>query len=270
PERLPVYADPTRIVQALGNLLGNAVKFTGAGGKVTVELRAEGDRAALSVQDNGAGIPPALLPHLFAPFWQAPQLVDRPRGGLGLGLAMVKGLVELHGGTVRAASEGPGRGAVFTIILPRDDRSRAESATTGTVLPRGAPQPCRVLVIEDNIDAADTLRDALTVAGHEARAAYDGPSGLEKAREFRPDVVICDIGLPGMSGYDVARAIRDDQSLGGQTYLMALSGYGSPEDVRRALEAGFQRHVVKPPDLDALEHLIAESRAPASADGARI
>jgi len=266
-QRLWVDADPTRLVQALDNLLTNAAKFTNRGGRVEVEVRNEGERGAVSVRDNGMGIAPEVQAHLFAPFRQGPQNVERSRGGLGLGLAVVKGLVELHGGTVRVASAGVGKGSTFTIGLPLEEAPEEASAPQDAAVPSGGDlghagqRRCRVLVIEDNVDAADTLREALEIAGHDVRSAYDGPTGLARAREFHPEVVICDIGLPGISGYDVARAIQNDRALG-HTFLVALSGYGLPEDVRRTTEAGFHRHLVKPPDVDQLEALIAEACAP--------
>jgi two-component system CheB/CheR fusion protein len=261
-----VDGDPTRLVQALGNLLANAAKFTDRGGKVEVDARGEEGCAVLSVRDSGIGIAPEVRQHLFVPFRQGPQNVDRSHGGLGLGLATAKGLVELHGGTVQVASPGLGEGSTFTIRLPlsaapSDVAPRSES----DVWPYGARR-CRVLIIEDNVDAADTLRDALQIAGHEVRTAYDGPSGLARATEFRPEIVLCDIGLPGIDGYEVARRIRGERALA-QTCLVALSGYALPDDVRRTTEAGFQRHLIKPPDLNQLGRLIQEASAP---DGSRV
>ncbi len=247
-------ADATRITQALGNLLNNAVKFTPRGGQVEVVLYRQARTAVLLVRDDGLGIAPELRARLFEPFTQAPQGLHRSRGGLGLGLSVVKGLVELHGGTVEVASEGIGRGTAFTLRLPL---RAAPAAAEPSVEPRQVSHR-RILVIEDNIDAADSLRDVLEMDGHEVAVAYDGPSGLERARELRPEIILCDIGLPGMDGYEVARALRaDDRSSG--SLLVALTGYALPEDAKRATDAGFDRFVPKPPNLAQLEQLIADA-----------
>ncbi len=246
-----VEADPTRMAQVVGNLLANAAKFTQRGGHVEVSVLREGPMVALRVRDSGLGIAPEMLGRLFEPFTQAPQGLDRSRGGLGLGLALVKGLVELHGGTVEAASDGQGKGAEFTIRLPReaesDDRKHAASART--------VQRRRVLVIEDNVDAADSLKEALELSGHDVRVAYDGAAGIGAAKKFRPEFVLCDIGLPAMSGYDVARAFQADDELRGAR-LVALTGYAAPEDRQRAADAGFADHVAKPPSVETIERLL--------------
>ncbi|HEY5960462.1 MAG TPA: ATP-binding protein, partial [Polyangiaceae bacterium] len=254
PEEMWVDADAARLTQVLNNVLGNAEKFTPSGGLVEVNLRREDQHAVIGVRDNGSGIAPELLQHLFEPFAQAPQAMDRSRGGLGLGLAMVKGLVHLHGGTVGIDSKGEGKGTELTVVLPLAAR---RSATT-------PPPPYedvsrrrrRVLVIEDNHDTANTLKDALTLTGHAVAVAYDGRSGIETAREFSPEVVVCDIGLPEVNGYEVAKELRADDRLKG-AYLVALSGYALPEDIQRAVEAGFDRHVPKPPDLEQLDQLLS-------------
>jgi two-component system CheB/CheR fusion protein len=254
-----VHADPTRLAQIVGNLLGNALKFTPRGGAVRLTLAVEQGSARLGVRDDGVGIAPEVLDRLFRPFSQADQTLDRSRGGLGLGLALVKGLAELHGGSASAASGGLGRGAEFTVTLPLE---AAPPAAERAPSPRPA-RGHRVLVIDDNVESADTLRELLTLSGHEVRSAYDGAVGIAAAREFRPEVVLCDIGLPGISGYAVAQALRADPSLGG-TYLVALSGYAHPDDVARAHEAGFDRHVAKPPALETLEEVFAAREAAAS------
>jgi PAS domain S-box-containing protein len=252
PEAFWVDADPARIVQALSNLLCNAEKFTPRDGIVVVSLRRNGTSVSLRVQDTGAGIAPEVLEHLFEPFAQAPQTIDRTRGGLGLGLAMVRGLVELHGGKVDIASQGAGRGTEVIVALPLEmpPESKAPSPDAAVVNSR------RILVIEDNQDAADTLRDALVLNGHHVQVAYDGQTGLAMAKTLRPEVVICDIGLPGMSGYAVATAFRAEEKLR-STYLVALSGYAQREDIQRAADAGFNRHIAKPPSLDELELVLA-------------
>jgi two-component system CheB/CheR fusion protein len=265
PEALWVDGDVTRIVQVIGNLLVNARKFTTRGGHVTVGLRREGDRALLTVLDDGVGIAPEVRARLFQPFTQAPQSLDRSRGGLGLGLAMVRGFVELHGGRVDASSAGIGRGSEFSVRLPLCAPGGAKAAPP----PLQAPVARRrVLVIEDNEDSADTLRDLFALQGHEAQVAYDGATGLALARDFRPDVVICDIGLPGMDGYDVARAMRADEACKG-SYLVALSGYARPEDRKRAVEAGFDYHLAKPPHPQDLRRVVA-TRPRLSATGEKL
>jgi two-component system CheB/CheR fusion protein len=254
PEAMWLSADAARVTQVLSNLLGNAEKFTPRGGVVTVDLHTNGTKAVLRVHDTGAGIAPAVLEHLFEPFAQAPQTMDRARGGLGLGLTMVKGLVELHGGTVTIFSAGAGLGTEVTVLLPLDT-APTNMAAKGV---RGSSFSRRVIVIEDNVDGADTLKDALAFFGHDVRVAYDGATGLERARAFQPEVVLCDIGLPGMDGYAVARAFRADEGLK-RTYLVALSGYARPEDRQRASAAGFDRHVAKPPNLETLDRLLSEA-----------
>jgi len=248
-----VDGDPDRLAQVVTNLLNNAEKFTPRGGAVTVTLAREERRVRLSVRDSGVGVSPEALQRMFRPFAQAPQTIDRTRGGLGLGLAMVKGFVELHGGTVQLASEGQGRGAEVTVYLPL---LPAPSPAVVETVAQPPGRVRRVLVIDDNRDTADSLQDALGLRGHTVEAAYDGPAGLERARTFHPEVVFCDIGLPGMDGYGVARAFRSDPALR-DTRLVALTGYGMPDDLDRALAAGFDKHLTKPPSLDALERLLA-------------
>ena len=256
-------ADGSRLMQVIGNLLANSLKFTPRGGRVELGLRRDGNQAVLTLRDNGVGIAPEVRARLFEPFIQAPQTLDRSLGGLGLGLAMVKGLVELHGGTIDVTSGGPGLGSEFTVRLPLAAAAQGKAAPVTSAPTR---QRQRVLVIEDSVDAADALCDLLTLDGHDARVAYDGPSGIALAREFRPEVVLCDIGLPEMDGYEVARAIRADDALRG-TYLAALSGYARPEDRERSAQAGFDWHLAKPPSTEALERVITErprSRAAAA------
>jgi PAS domain S-box-containing protein len=243
-------ADEARIVQVITNLLHNARKFTPRNGRLVVALRGRSNGVELSLRDTGVGIAPEIIEHVFEPFIQAPQATQRSSGGLGLGLAMVKGLVELHGGTAKIESAGAGRGTQVTLWFPlaKDARPRRPVRT---------PEPSRsrrVLVIEDNVDAADSLRLALALAGHEVKVAHDGPSGLALAKSFRPDIVMCDIGLPGMDGYEVARALRADDDLR-DTYIAAVSGYARPEDITQAEEAGFDQHVSKPLSGDKLERI---------------
>jgi signal transduction histidine kinase/ActR/RegA family two-component response regulator len=252
-----VAADETRLEQIIGNLLSNALKYTPAGGDVSGRVGADGADAVLEVTDTGEGIPAALLPHVFEPFVQGDRPPDRPRGGLGLGLALVKRLVEMHGGTVCATSAGVGRGSRFTVRLPRIPApvaAPASSAAPAPVVPR------RVLVVEDNIDAREVLRTALALEGHEVHEAADGREGLEAALRLLPDVVLLDVGLPGMDGYEVARRIRAEPS-GAGMLLVALTGYGQAGDRQRALEAGFDVHLVKPVTPERLAEALSGARA---------
>ena len=210
-----VNVDVVRIVQVLGNLLGNAVKFAPRGGRtvVTVDLDANRHEAMVSVRDNGPGIAPELLPTLFEPFTQAPTTLDRSHGGLGLGLAVVKGLVEMHGGLVGVLSEGTAAGTEFTIRIPLLAEAH-EPVVERVTAPVAHACGTRVLLIEDNEDAAETLRLSLELCRHQVEVAEDGPTGIVKARGFGPDVVVCDIGLPGMNGYEVARSMRAESRAG--------------------------------------------------------
>jgi two-component system CheB/CheR fusion protein len=246
-----VNGDRTRLSQVIGNLLHNAVKFTPRGGKTTVSVEADlaRKRAIVCVQDTGRGIEPELLPRLFEAFSQADASLDRTMGGLGLGLSVVKGLIEMHGGTVRGESEGPGHGATFTIELPLEGNGPATRQP-----PRGETQEQnrRILVIDDNPDSVISLRMLLKARGHEVEVAYSGPEGLTKARADHPDVVICDIGLPGMDGYELARQMRADPELS-HIALVAFSGYAGPKDIAKAKEAGFDAHMAKPLTLETLQ-----------------
>ena len=265
PDRpLWIDGDPTRLSQALGNLLHNAGKFTEPGGRITVGAVEEPERGtvAVTVRDTGIGIAPEMLARLFEPFSQADGSPDRNRGGLGLGLALVRALVELHGGMVEAASPGPGRGSEFRIRLPLQadgggaEAEREEPERAAPPIREGRPRRC--LIIEDNVDAAESMGLLLELAGHEVALATDGASGLDKARQLRPEVVLCDIGLPGgMDGHAVARAFRADPDLA-SACLIALTGYGQEEDRRRALDAGFDAHLTKPADLERLKKLVEE------------
>jgi len=247
PAPVPVDGDPTRLAQVLGNLLSNSMKFTPRGGTVTVRLEEEpAGPALLRVCDTGEGIDPDVLLRMFEPFSQADRSLARTRGGLGLGLAVVKGLVELHGGTVTASSAGRGAGAEVAVRLPRAGALSPAPPTRAAAAPRVA----QVVVIEDNVDAAETLRDALQLEGMSVTVAGDGTAGLDAVRRLRPDLVICDIGLPGdIDGYDVARTIRADPALR-DLPLVALTGYAGPDDRARARAAGFDRHLAKPAALD--------------------
>jgi PAS domain S-box-containing protein len=257
PNPLWVRADPARIKQVLGNLLDNAAKFTPPGGRVAVavEQAADGCSAQVRVEDTGAGIDPEMMPRLFQPFAQANATLARTKGGLGLGLALVKGVVELHGGSVSASSKGPGRGSEFAFWLPLEGPAPVPSP-----VPRAGHGSAsrRVLIVDDNEDFAVTLQIVLEAAGHEAHVVFNGADGLEAARRIRPDVILCDIGLPGMDGYQVARALRSPD-VGFSGKLIAVSGYASSDDQRLAAEAGFDHHLAKPPALEVLTALLSDS-----------
>ena len=257
PSTTPVFvnADGNRVAQVIGNLLQNAAKFTGRGGatRITITTEAAGQRAVIQVADTGVGMTPEMVSRLFLPFSQADSTLDRSKGGLGLGLALVRGLAELHGGDVTAHSAGVGQGAEFVVRLPlaMEKPATSQPGASATKSRR------RILVIEDNLDVADSLRDVLTFGEHEIEVAYNGPDGIAKARKFHPEVVLCDIGMPGMDGYEVARAFRADAALNG-AFLVALTGYALPEDLERAQAAGFARHIAKPPSLEKLGEILAE------------
>jgi signal transduction histidine kinase len=239
-----VLGDPTRLTQLLDNLLDNARKFTPSGGRVMLRVRDDGrGSAVVVVRDTGVGIDASLLPRVFEPFSQAEQPLDRKHGGLGLGLAVAKGLVELHGGAIDVSSAGTGKGTEFTIRIPIANEARAV-APIADGMP-AAPRPLRVLIVEDNADAAEILRALLEHHGCTVSVAYSGPAGVHAARAQRPDVVLCDIGLPGMDGYAVAGALRQSPETVAAR-LIAVSGYGHEGDKQRALESGFDLHLVKP------------------------
>lgn len=248
-----VDGDVVRLTQIVDNLLSNALKYTRAPGRVRVELACEGESTLLRVSDSGDGIAPELLPNLFKPFQQGQQSLDRKQGGLGLGLAVVKLLVDLHGGSVEAKSAGLGQGAEFLVRLPLADNQ---------VLPRKTPRPTpgnslRILVIEDNEDFAEMLRQMLETRGHEVAVALDGNEGIAQAKAHVPDVVLCDLGLPdGVTGYDVAAALRSDV-ITRDTYLVAITGYGREDDRVRSTQVGFNSHLTKPISLEALQSILA-------------
>ena len=252
-ESVLLQGDPVRLAQILTNLLSNAARYTEPGGNVRVEAVREGGTVAVQVVDSGIGIPEAALPDIFAMFSQVSEEPAAVRGGLGIGLALAKQLTELHGGSLNAASDGPGRGSTFTLRLPID----AGAAGQPELPAPGRPvrvTPRRILVVDDNVDAARTLAELLTLDGHEAHVAHDGPSAVESARRLRPDVAILDIGLPGFSGFEVARRLREEPSLAG-LFLVALSGWVQPADLVRSREAGFDHHLAKPVRVATLERL---------------
>jgi PAS domain S-box-containing protein len=260
-----VNADGARISQVVTNLLSNAIKFSVPGGAVTVSVRADptSGQAILQVSDAGAGIDSTLIERLFEPFMQGDDTLDRNSGGLGLGLALVKGLVELHGGEVRAYSAGRDQGAELTVRLPLQAGLETEAKIVRAEI---LPQPGRrVLIVDDDRDVADGLRAALEIHTHRVAVAHNGPEALAAARLFKPDVVFCDIGLPGMNGYDVARAFRADGTFR-STILVALSGYAQSEDLAKASAAGFDQHLAKPPNIEKIKRICASAREGERAD----
>jgi CheY-like chemotaxis protein/two-component sensor histidine kinase len=260
-----VDGDLARLAQVLGNLLHNSAKFTPRGGTAVLSLKSDNSgHAVVQMSDTGAGMSAATLQHLFEPFVQGPQSIDRSRGGLGLGLALVKGLVEMHGGSVEARSEGEGKGAELTLKLPLQSPAQPLPPVAPPPPPRGSGR-LRVLVIEDNEDAAQSLKTLLELWRHEALIAYSGSQGIQLAREAKADLVICDIGLPHIDGYGVAEVLRADPDAEIRSmFLVALTGYSRPEDVARSKKAGFDHHLVKPLSIGAIETLLAEATARSS------
>ncbi len=239
---LCVEADETRLAQVVANLLTNAAKFTAASGEITLTAAREGDEVVIRVADNGVGIAPELLPHIFDIFTQG-QRSNESTQGLGLGLALVRSFVRLHGGTVAASSRGSGQGSEFTVRLPAVPCPRAEASAAELAASDDAASPTRILVVDDNVDAAETLASLLSVRGYEVRTAYDGRRALELARSFAPAVAIVDIAMPVMDGYQVAQALTREPE---RPHLIAVTGYGQDHDRERSRAAGFDRHLVKP------------------------
>lgn len=247
PRGLLVMGDPTRLAQAVSNLLTNAAKYTDAGGNIAVTGFALDSSVVVQVTDDGRGLTPELSARVFELFFQERQALDRSQGGLGLGLAIVQTLVQAHGGSVMVASEGLGRGSTFSIRLPEAAPRRTSSRTSVRAVrePGVGSHPRRVLVVDDNVDAAELLALGLKSAGHRVEVAHDGPSALEAARGLQPEVAVLDIGLPVMDGYELARSLLELPGLSG-CHLVAVTGYGLAADRERSREAGFARHLVKP------------------------
>ncbi|HEX6767450.1 MAG TPA: ATP-binding protein, partial [Polyangiaceae bacterium] len=254
-ERLPVTGDATRLSQVISNVLHNAAKFTPEGGKIALRAERVGNEARITVRDNGVGIRRETLPSVFDLFTQGDSTLERAQGGLGIGLALVRNLIEMHGGRVEASSEGPGKGSEFVLTLPLGKEARRRERETG---PReSAPVVSRrVLVVDDNLDAAESMSLLLSELGHETRMLTDGKRVVEVAREFQPHVVVLDISLPDVSGFELARALRKLPELR-NTRLVALTGYSQDEHRRRSHEAGFDQHWIKPVDLGVLEKFLS-------------
>jgi CheY-like chemotaxis protein len=259
-----LFVDPTRFIQVISNLLNNAAKFTAPGGQILITGEvvtddAGGDEVVLRVSDSGIGISSEMLPRVFELFTQGERSTHRPQPGLGIGLALARRIIEMHGGRIEARSAGPGAGSDFTIYMPvRCAVGAVPENSPESVAPTKVKR--RVLIVDDNADAADTLASLVRTLGGDARTAADGPSGIQCAWEFSPDVILLDIGMPGMDGYEACRRIRQAQ-LGNRAFIVAISGWGQDGDKRRAAEAGFDAHLTKPADPVVLERLLAEAAA---------
>jgi CheY-like chemotaxis protein len=260
-----VQGDQVRLTQVVANLLGNAAKYTPEGGRIALRVTVDASEATVEVEDNRIGIAPEMLERVFDLFEQDERALDRSEGGLGIGLTLVKKLVELHGGRVAAASTGRGRGARFTVSLPvlgaAPDEPPAEIPGAGA---RGGGR--RILVVDDNVDAVESLALLLELSGHEVHRAYEGSRALELARALHPEIALLDLGLPGLDGYAIARALRADPATAHMT-LVALTGYGQPADRERSRAAGFDAHLVKPVDFDELQALVGGLTAAADPRG---
>ena len=256
----PIYldADPYRLTQAVSNLLSNTLKFTMKGDQAFVQVRCGGNEATITVSDTGPGIHPVLLPNIFEPFVQADYSLDRELGGLGLGLPIVKKILELHGGIVTLKSDGIGKGAAITLRLPLDENNKKPLGKLQLV-ENDSCSALQILIIEDNQDLSEILCELLESFGHEVKAYGSGPEGIAAAKQYRPDVILCDIGLPEMSGLDVAIVIRNDEELK-DLYLVAMSGYAQQEDISRATDSGFDHYLTKPIELSKLKTALEHSR----------
>jgi two-component system CheB/CheR fusion protein len=254
-EEVFVEGDAIRLEQVISNLLINACKYTDSGGHIVVTVKREMGNVLIHVIDNGIGISPDLLPYVFDLFVQAGRTLDRTQGGLGIGLTLVRQLIELHGGTVEAKSAGLKKGSEFIVHLPIIAEAEATLPATSPVTPQNLPKR-RILVIEDNVDSANTTQMFLEMQGHTVQIAFGGLSGIEIAQKFKPEVILLDIGLPGMDGYEVARRLRKLPETE-KVLLIALSGYGQADDRRKSKEAGFDHHLVKPAGINQLQALLS-------------
>jgi CheY-like chemotaxis protein/two-component sensor histidine kinase len=254
----PIYmdADFIRLAQVFTNLLNNAAKYTTRGGRIWLTVEREGNDAVVIIRDNGVGISVDMLPRVFELFTQIDQSLEKSQGGLGIGLSLVKGLVEMHGGTVEARSDGHGAGSEFVVRVPVVLSRKGERRAAGGTKPEKSNARRRILVVDDNRDSADSLALMLRLKGNATQTAYDGLEAVEAAAAFRPDLVLLDIGMPKLNGYDAARRLRD-QPWGRNIMLVALTGWGQEEDRRKSREAGFDLHMAKPIEAAALDELLA-------------
>lgn len=262
PEPVRLEADPTRLEQVLANLLNNAAKYTDHRGHIWLTARQEGGELVVRVRDTGVGILPDMLGRIFEPFVQSDRVLHQSQGGLGIGLTLVRRLVEMHGGSVTAYSEGPGKGSEFVVRLPTLSAKPSipvGRAAGGGGEPVGAAPQRRILVVDDNVDAAESLALLLRLEGHDVQVAHDGPAALAAVEAEPPDLVFLDIGMPVMNGYEVARRLRQRPGLE-NLVLVAMTGWGQEEDQRRSREAGFDYHLIKPVEPGALHQLLARPR----------
>jgi CheY-like chemotaxis protein/anti-sigma regulatory factor (Ser/Thr protein kinase) len=255
-EAIEIDGDFVRLAQVISNLLGNAAKYTDEGGEVSLEAERHGDEALIRVRDNGIGMDPEMLPRIFDMFAQVPASQRRSQGGLGIGLALARALVELHGGRIEARSGGRGQGSEFTVHLPARVARDAGANRARAAINPPATNRRRVLIVDDNVDAAETLQMVVSTMGHEAETVHDGRAALDAARKQRPDIVLLDISMPGMDGFAVARSLRAQPDLR-DIRVVALTGFGQRDDRRRTREAGFDDHLVKPVSPDQLRRLLA-------------
>jgi CheY-like chemotaxis protein len=255
-EPVYIHADPVRLTQVFHNLINNACKYSEPNGRIHVIAERGADDVVVTVRDTGVGIPTHQLTHIFDMFTQLDRTLERPQSGLGIGLTLVKRLVEMHGGTVEARSEGLGHGSEFVVVLPLTVESSERRRASETASTARQPIPRRILIVDDNPDAAGSLTTLLRIAGNETQTAHDGLEAVAAAEQFRPEVVLLDIGLPKLNGFDAARRIRE-QPWGKHMALVALTGWGQEEDRRKSKDAGFDGHMVKPVGLESLMKLLA-------------
>jgi len=253
-----VHADDTRMEQIVANLLGNALKFTPPGGSISVSVKRAGSDALLSVRDTGVGMPPELAGRAFELFVQGDAALDRGQGGLGIGLTLVRRLAELHGGSASALSAGRGKGSEFIVRLPAIEPPAALPSAKSAL---GNIPSRDILIVEDNADAAQTLRQLLELSGHRVRVERDGVAGLEALVSHPPQIALIDIGLPCMDGYELVRGVRERMNGSALPFMVAITGYGLPEDRSRALASGFDEHLTKPVDFAALSEVLEKGRA---------
>jgi CheY-like chemotaxis protein len=257
PAKLMVDADRARLAQVFANLLSNAARYTDPGGQIEVRVTGDAGTALVSFRDSGIGIAPHRLESIFEMFSQEEPALARSRGGLGIGLALTRRLVQLHGGGIGASSDGPGKGSVFRISLPLVATCAEEPAAAPAPAPARADGGLRILVADDNRDAAETMGLLLEMMGHEVRRVHDGAAAVEAAAEFQPQLVLMDIGMPGLNGYEACRRVRA-QSGGKLPTLVAVTGWGQQHDVQTAREAGFDHHLVKPVDMETLMRVVED------------